>query len=76
MNTSIHMMSTMVDILICMLIESIRTAMNKDAELQMLKAYVVRGWLHTKDEVQPCVDRQWLMRHELMMIGGIAMKGK
>ena len=49
MNINIHMISTKVDIPICMSIEHIRAVMNKDAELQILKNYIVRGWPHTKD---------------------------
>ena len=37
---------------------------------------IIRGWPHTKDEVQPDIERSWPIRHGLAMIDGITMKGK
>ena len=65
-----------VDIPINALTEDEKPAMNKDADLQILKQYIVRGWLHTKDEVEPGVERSWLIRHKLIIINGVAMEGK
>ena len=59
-----------------MSIENIRAAMNEDAELHMLKTYTIRRWPHTKDEVQPGVERYRLIRHDLVMIDGVAMNDK
>ena len=43
----------MVDVSVCTLIEDIRTAMDGDAELQMLHAHIIKGWPQTKDEIWP-----------------------
>ena len=72
------MIRTTVDVPVCMSTEEIRSAMNKDAELQMLKNYILRGSVHIKDEVEPGVERYWPVRHGLVIviIDGIAMKGR
>ena len=57
MTINIHGISTTVDISMSTLIKDIRTAMNEDVELQMLKNHIIRWWLHTKDEVEPGVER-------------------
>ena len=56
MNINIHMINTAVDIPICMSIEDIKSAINKETELQMLKGYIIRGWPHTKNETEPVVE--------------------
>ena len=68
------MISTTVDIQICMSLEDIREAPNKNMEMQILKTYIIRGWPHTKDEVEPGVDRYWPVRHKLPVIDAAAMK--
>ena len=40
MSISIHMLSTVVDVPVCMPIKAIRNATHIDAELQMLQAYI------------------------------------
>ena len=52
MNISIHMTNPALGTQIYTLIEDIRTVTNEDAGLQMLKQYIIRGWSHTKDEVE------------------------
>ena len=54
-NINIHTISTTVDIPICMFIEDIRTATNEDADQQILKTHMIRGWPHNKDELDPGV---------------------
>ena len=48
--------------------------MNEDAKLQMLGIYITRGWLQTKGEVDPDAEKYWLIRYDLVMIDGVAMK--
>ena len=71
-----HTINTTVDIPICLLMEDIKAAMIEDAEMQMLKWYIIRRWPHTKDELEPGLEGSWLIRHRFAMIDGIAMKGK
>ena len=52
MNINIHTINTVVDIAI-----SIKAAINEDAELQLLKQYIIRGWPNTKHTVEPGVER-------------------
>ena len=76
MNMNIHIISTTVHTPICTSIEGVRAAPDEDFDLQILKTYIIRGWPHTKDEAKLCIERYWPIRHELVMINGIAMKGK
>ena len=76
MNISIYILNTAIDIPICTLIEYIRTAMSKDAELQILQAHIIREWLQSKDELEPSLSGYWPTRHDLVMIESVAMKGK
>ena len=41
-----------------------------------LKTYIIQRWPHKKEEVEYGMRPYWLMRNELAMIYGIAMKGK
>ena len=70
------MINTTTYIQICTSVEDIRAMTNKEAELPMLKQFIIRGWLHSKDKVEPGIKRYWLIRHEVMMIDGVVMKGK
>ena len=76
MNISVHAVNTTVDISICIAIEDIKTATEEDAELQMLKRYIIKRWPHTKEGVGPGLEKYWPIRHALGMIYGIAIKGK
>ena len=48
----------------------------KDEELQKLKTYIIRVWLHINDKVEPGVEKYWPIRHELAMVDGFAVKDK
>ena len=52
-NISRHTINTTVDNPISNWIEGIKAATNENAELQMLKQYIIRGRSHTKNEVEP-----------------------
>ena len=75
-NVILPAISAVVDIPICTSIEDLQGATSQDLDLQRLKAYIIRGWTHTKDEMQHIIQKCWPIRHELVMIDGIAMKGK
>ena len=45
----------------CISIDDIRTAMSEDTELQMLKWYIIKGWLHARDKMEPGLERDWLI---------------
>ena len=74
MSISIHTISTMIDALVCMLIENIRAATSEDAELQILQAHIIRGWPQNKDELQHSLGGHWPIRHALSIIYGIAIR--
>ena len=76
MNISIHTLNTPIDMLVCILIEDIRTAMSIDAELQILQAHVIKRWPQNKDDLEPSLGRYWSIRHDLAMINDVSMKGK
>ena len=59
MNISIHTINTTVDIPICTSIEEIKGAREEDMELQMLKRYIIEGWPHTKDGLEPWLEKYW-----------------
>ena len=42
----------------------------------MLKAYIMKGWLHTKYEVELYKQMYWPIRHELAMVDDFSIKGK
>ena len=50
MNTSIHNISTPVDVPACTSIEDIRVAMEEDLELEMLQWYIISGCPPTREE--------------------------
>ena len=76
MSISIHTLNMAIDVPVSSLVEDIGNAMGIDAELQMLKTYIIRGMLQKKDDLQSTLGGYWPIRHELAMIGGITMKGK
>ena len=53
MNINMHIINTTIYIQICTSVDDIRAMANKEAELPMLKQFIIRGWLHSKDEVEP-----------------------
>ena len=75
MKINMHMINITVDIAICMSIQDIKSSTEEDEELKMLKWYINRGWWHTKEWVEPGLEKYWLMRHGLTIIDSIAMKG-
>ena len=52
MNVTVHALSIAVDISVCISIEDIQAATSQDVNLQRLKAKIIRGWPHIKDEVE------------------------
>ena len=73
MNINIYMFSTTVYIPICMSMEALRAAMNKDTELQRLKNHIIRGRPQTMDEMKPGVEKYGPIRHDLVMTDSTAM---
>ena len=65
MSIRIHTFSTAIDILVCTSIEDIRTLVSEDAELQMLQAHIIRGWLQNKAYLEPSLGRYWPIRHHV-----------
>ena len=76
MSISIHTISIEIVVLVCTSREDIRTAMSKDAELQMLKTHIIRGWPQNKDDLEPSLDGYWPIRHDLAMMNSVTMKGE
>ena len=53
MNISICTINTTVDIPTSTSIEDIKAATEEDAELQMFKRLIIKGWQHIKNRVEP-----------------------
>ena len=76
MNVTMYVFITALGIPISISIEDMQAASSQDVDLLGLKAYIIRGWPHTKDEVEYSIHKYWPIRHEPAVIDGIAMKGK
>ena len=73
---SINTINATVDLSVCISKQDIQEATAQDANLHGLKAYIIHGCLHKKDEVAQDIQKYWPIRHELAMIDGVAVKGK
>ena len=69
-------MQSLVDMPDCISMEEIQQALLQDAHLQQLKTFIIAGWPHTKDELQPDIRPYWLYRDELAVIDGVLLKGR
>ena len=47
----------------------------RETHLQKLKAYIIKGLPHIKENVAPDIEKYWPTRHELAMKDGMAIKG-
>ena len=56
MNMNVHAISTSVSIPVCISMEDIQVATQWDTNLQMLKSYIIQGWLDRKDEVEQSIN--------------------
>ena len=54
----------------------IQEATTQDAQLHDLKAYIMHCWLKWKDDVVQHIQKYWPIRHELVMLDGVIIKGK
>ena len=73
---NVNAISTSVNMPVCMSIEDLQAATHEDAHLQELKACIIQGWSHMKEDVD-CSMRQYCpIINELAMIDGYLMKGK
>ena len=52
MNINIHTFGMAIIIPVCTFVEGIRNAMSTDAELQVVQAYILRGWLQNKNDLE------------------------
>ena len=48
----------------------------QETHLQELKAYIIKCWLHKKEDMAQDIQRYGPIRHELAMIDKMALKGK
>ena len=48
----------------------------RHVELQMHRRYIIRGWPHMREALEPGAEKYWLIRHEFTMTDGIKMKDK
>ena len=76
MSKRIHTISTWVDIPVCTSTEDIRASISDDTELQKLQAHLRKGRPQNKDEIEPSLGGYWSIMHDLVIISGVAMKGK
>ena len=56
--------------------EGIRDVMSIDAELHMLQTYIIRGWVQTKDDLEPAVWEYWPITDKLAISDNVAMESK
>ena len=64
------------DLPVCTSMQDIQETTTQYAHLQDLKAYIMHGWLHRKDDVTQDIQKYWPIRHEVAMIDGMAIQGK
>ena len=64
------------DQLVCASICIIQEATALDKHLQDLKAYIIKGWPHKKEDVARNIQKYWPIRCKLAIKDGVAMKGK
>ena len=76
MHVNMNALSTAAGIPICTSMQDIKAATSQDVDLQKLSVYIIRGWPHTNDEVQHCIQKCWPIRNEQALIDCIVMKGK
>ena len=50
--------------------------MARDTHLQVLKAYIIKGWLHRKEDVAQGMQNYWPVKHGSAVIDHIAIRGK
>ena len=60
------------DLSVCTSMRDIQERTARDAHLQELKAYVIKGWPHQKEDIQ----KYWPIRHGFATIDSMAIKGK
>ena len=63
MKLGIHNINATVDILVCISIKNIKTETEEHAELQMFKRYIIGGWSHVREVVEPEVQEYWPISH-------------
>ena len=68
MHVNMHAINSTVDSQICTFIEDMQTSTNEVLDLQRLKAYIIRGYSHTKDYAEHSIQKYWPIRHELVRL--------
>ena len=76
MGINMNTINTSVNLPVCTSIEDLQVVIHEDAHLQELRAYIVQGWSHKKEEVYHSMRQYWPKRNDLAMTDGIVMKGK
>ena len=56
---NVNMMETAVDLPVYTSVYTIHEAAAIDAHLQELKAYIIKGWLHKKEDVAQGIQKYW-----------------
>ena len=59
---------------ICTSIQDIKGATEEDAELQIFKRFLMRGWPNNRKALELEAEKYWPIRHELPMVNGTTMK--
>ena len=75
MNKTVNPISILVNMAVCTSTDDIQTAEQDEIQLQKLKAYIIHGWSHKKEEVGQRLRQAWSLGSEMTMTDGIAMKG-
>ena len=64
MSVSIHTISTVVDIWVCISLEDIRAAKIGDTELQMLCIHIIKRWPQNNDKIESSLGGHWPMANK------------
>ena len=76
LNKNVNEVETVVDLAKCTSICNIQEATAGDMHLQELKAYIIKDWSHKKEDVAQDIQKYWPIRHWLVMIDSMVVKGK
>ena len=76
MSVNVNVISLSINTLVYMLIEDIPAAKCEDIHLQELRAYIIQGWPHVRDEVNHDMRQYWPIRNKLAIDQWHYNKGK
>ena len=76
MDIRIDTIQNVTDIPECISIKKIQQASTQDEHLQHPNSSIIAGWPSTRDELHSDLRLDWSYRDDLVVIDGVAMKGR